>query len=183
VDIVKTKIWQFFQATSSPTILGGLFLSERIHDTTINRAVQGFPFSIYNNGLIITMRRILLNRDLRNLLVKILMSKADKNKNEQPNKDELRSTANYSVPICGPGTQIGQFRIEQEIGRGGMGVVYLAHDSKLDRQVAIKSIPPALAENHQIKSRFQREAKLLASLDHPDIATIYDIIEGDQGIG
>ena len=110
------------------------------------------------------------------------MSNVDKNRDKQPDKEELRSTADFEVPVCGPGTQIGQFRIEREIGRGGMGVVYLAHDSKLDRQVAIKSIPPALTDNTKVKSRFRREAKLLASLDHPDIATIYDIIEGDKGI-
>jgi len=111
------------------------------------------------------------------------MSKKDKSKDKRPDREELRSTADFDIPVCGPGTQIGQFRIEREIGRGGMGVVYLAHDSKLDRQVAIKSIPPILADNTKVQSRFRREAKLLASLDHPDIATIYDIIEGDKGIG
>jgi serine/threonine-protein kinase len=82
-----------------------------------------------------------------------------------------------------PGKQIGPFQIERELGRGGMGVVYLAHDTKLDRLVAIKSIPPELADDPKARSRFRREAKLLASLNHPDIATIHDIIEGDKGAG
>jgi eukaryotic-like serine/threonine-protein kinase len=104
--------------------------------------------------------------------------KEDDNK---PDSEDLDRTASYDIPICGPGTQIGHFSIKEEIGRGGMGVVYLAQDTKLDRPVAIKSIPPILANNDKVKSRFKREAKLLASLDHPDIATIHDIIE-DKGI-
>ena len=111
------------------------------------------------------------------------MSKADNNKDKQPNQEELQSTASYDIPICGPGTRIGQFCIKEEIGRGGMGVVYLALDTNLDRQVAIKSIPPMLTDNAKVKSRFRREAKLLASLDHPDIATIYEFIEDEKGIG
>ena len=98
------------------------------------------------------------------------MSNVNKNRDKQPDKEELRSTADFDVPVCQPGTQIGHFQIEREIGRVGMGIVYLAHDSKLDRQVAIKSIPPILADNTKVQSRFRREAKLLASLDHPDIA-------------
>ena len=75
------------------------------------------------------------------------------------------------------GSQIGPFRIEKELGRGGAGVVYLAHDTKLDRQVAIKSLPPELADNDKFQARFQREAKLLASLNHPNIASIYEELE------
>jgi eukaryotic-like serine/threonine-protein kinase len=108
------------------------------------------------------------------------MAKEDMNEDKQP--EEQSPTASYDISTCGPGTEIGHFRIEEEIGRGGMGVVYLAHDSKLDRQVAIKSIPPIMSKDEKVKSRLKREAKLLASLDHPDIATIHDIIEGDKGV-
>jgi hypothetical protein len=73
--------------------------------------------------------------------------------------------------MTGPGSQIGPFRIEQELGRGGMGVVYLAHDTKLDRHVAIKSIPPELTDNPKARSRFSREARVLASLNHPNRPT------------
>jgi serine/threonine protein kinase len=55
-----------------------------------------------------------------------------------------------------------------------MGVVYLAHDTKLDRQVAIKSLPAELMDNAKARSRFSREARILASLSHPNIATIYE---------
>ena len=72
-------------------------------------------------------------------------------------------------------TQIGPYEITREIGRGGMGVVYLARDTKLDRDVAIKALPPELAEDADRLERFDREAKLLASLNHPHIATIHGL--------
>ena len=72
---------------------------------------------------------------------------------------------------------IGSYKVIREIGRGGMGVVYLARDTKLDRDVAIKCLPPELAEDEERLARFEREAKLLASLNHPSIATIYGLEE------
>jgi TolB-like protein/Tfp pilus assembly protein PilF len=81
------------------------------------------------------------------------------------------------------GQKIGSFEIVEVIGRGGMGVVYLARDTKLDRSVAIKSIPAKLADDSTARMRFRREAKLLASLNHPNIAVIHDIMEQDDGAG
>ncbi|MFC1792625.1 protein kinase [Planctomycetota bacterium] len=78
------------------------------------------------------------------------------------------------------GKNIGSFEIEKVIGRGGMGVVYLAHDTRLDRSVAVKSMPAELQSSSTAQARFQREAKLLASLSHPNIAVIHDIIEEDK---
>ncbi|MHC4705192.1 MAG: serine/threonine-protein kinase, partial [Planctomycetota bacterium] len=75
------------------------------------------------------------------------------------------------------GRKIGAFEVIEVIGRGGMGVVYLARDTKLDRAVAIKSMPPELSGDSTARMRFRREAKLLASLNHPNIAVIYEIIE------
>ncbi len=72
------------------------------------------------------------------------------------------------------GQKLRDFKIVKVIGRGGMGVVYLAHDTKLDRSVAIKSMSADLAI---ARTRFKREAKLLASLNHPNIAVIHEIIE------
>ncbi len=72
---------------------------------------------------------------------------------------------------------IGPFRIEREIGRGGMGVVYLARDTRLDRQVAIKALPEHLSEDPDRLARFQREAKVLASLNHSGIGAIYGMEE------
>jgi len=81
------------------------------------------------------------------------------------------------------GQKIGSFEIMEMIGQGGMGVVYLAHDTKLDRSVAIKSMPAELARDPIVRARFQREAKLLASLSHPNIAVIHDILEQGEGAG
>jgi len=81
------------------------------------------------------------------------------------------------------GQKVGSFEIVEMIGRGGMGVVYLARDTKLDRSVAIKSMPPGLMDDATARTRFTREAKLLASLSHPNIGVIHDIIEQDEGTG
>jgi len=78
------------------------------------------------------------------------------------------------------GRKVGTFEIVEMIGRGGMGVVYLARDTRLDRSVAIKGMPPGLIDDAIARTRFQREAKLLASLNHPNIAVIYDIIEQEK---
>jgi len=81
------------------------------------------------------------------------------------------------------GHRLASFDVEKVIGRGGMGVVYLARDTKLDRHVAIKSMPGELLSSTIAQVRFRREAKLLASLNHPNIAAIYDIVEQDEGAG
>jgi len=81
------------------------------------------------------------------------------------------------------GRKIGSFEIVEMIGRGGMGVVYLARDTKLKRSVAIKSMPVELQADSTARTRFRREAELLASLNHPNIAAIYEIIEQDEGAG
>jgi len=81
------------------------------------------------------------------------------------------------------GQKIGSFEIVEMIGRGGMGVVYLACDTKLKRSVAIKSMPAKLAADATARMRFRREAELLASLNHPNIAVIHDIVEQGEGAG
>src|ERR1700688_4288465 len=73
------------------------------------------------------------------------------------------------------GTTLGQYEIVGAIGAGGMGEVYQAHDTKLGRDVAIKVLPEAFAHDPDRLSRFQREAKMLAALNHPNIATIHGL--------
>jgi serine/threonine protein kinase len=80
------------------------------------------------------------------------------------------------------GTHLGSYEIVAPIGSGGMGEVYQAHDNKLGRDVAIKVLPEAFAHDPERLSRFQREAKMLASLNHPNIATIHGL-EQSNGTG
>jgi non-specific serine/threonine protein kinase len=81
------------------------------------------------------------------------------------------------------GEKINSFDIVGVIGRGGMGVVYLARDTRLNRSVALKSIPAQIKNNSTAQMRFKREAELLASLNHPNIAVIYEIIEQNDAAG
>src|SRR5450755_3695389 len=73
------------------------------------------------------------------------------------------------------GDQLGPYKIIAPIGAGGMGEVYRAHDTKLKRDVAVKVLPDAFACDPERMARFQREAEVLASLNHPNLAAIYGI--------
>jgi serine/threonine protein kinase len=73
-----------------------------------------------------------------------------------------------------PGTLLGSYEIVAPIGSGGMGEVYKARDPKLDRYVAVKVLPPSLAENGDLLARFEREAKAVAALSHPNVLGIHD---------
>jgi serine/threonine protein kinase/Tol biopolymer transport system component len=74
-----------------------------------------------------------------------------------------------------PGSQVGPYRIDAIVGAGGMGQVYRATDTRLDRTVAIKVLPQALARDPQFRARFDREAHSIAALSHPHICTLYDV--------
>src|SRR5512145_1475361 len=76
------------------------------------------------------------------------------------------------------GTRLGSYEILAALGAGGMGEVYRARDTRLDRDVAIKILPEAFADAERV-ARFQREAKVLASLNHPHIAAIYGLENAD----
>src|SRR6476646_841568 len=75
------------------------------------------------------------------------------------------------------GQQLGSYQITSLIGKGGMGEVYRARDTKLKRDVAIKILPEEFSRDADRVSRFQREAEVLASLNHPNIAAIHDLEE------
>ncbi len=75
------------------------------------------------------------------------------------------------------GTRLGSYEVTALIGQGGMGEVYRARDTKLDRNVALKVLPDLFADDPERLARFQREARVLASLNHPNIASIYGLEE------
>src|SRR6266704_2775110 len=77
------------------------------------------------------------------------------------------------------GTSLGSYEITALLGKGGMGEVYRARDTKLKREVAIKILPEELSRDRDRVARFQREAEVLASLNHPNIAGIYDLEEAE----
>jgi len=75
------------------------------------------------------------------------------------------------------GTMVSHYRIVEKIGAGGMGEVYLAEDTELDRKVALKFLPPHLCQDEDCRKRFKREAQAAAKLDHPNIVTIHEVGE------
>lgn len=86
-----------------------------------------------------------------------------------------------ALPGPRPGEAVGPYRIERPLGRGGMGVVYLAHDPRLDRPVALKFLPPWLGATDLARPRFVREAKAASALDHPNVQTVYEFAETTDG--
>ena len=77
------------------------------------------------------------------------------------------------------GTRLGPYRVLEEIGRGGMGIVYLAEDARLGRRVALKALPPVVAAHPELQQRLRREARAAATITHPAVATVYALEEID----
>src|SRR2546425_3989543 len=78
------------------------------------------------------------------------------------------------------GTKLGRYEIRSKIGTGGMGEVYLAQDAKLDRKVALESLPTDVATHHDRMHRFEQEAKAASALNHPNIITVFEIEQVDS---
>jgi len=80
---------------------------------------------------------------------------------------------------CSLGTSLGPYKIETPLGAGGMGEVYQARDTRLDRTVAIKVFPEHVAADPDLKQRFEREAKAVTALSHPHVCPVFDVSEQD----
>jgi Tol biopolymer transport system component len=91
---------------------------------------------------------------------------------DQSNSDKTRS-----VVLLSQGMSVGHYRIVEKIGAGGMGEVYLAEDTELDRQVALKFLPSHLCQDVDCRARFKREAQAVAKLDHPNIVSVFEVGE------
>lgn len=101
-----------------------------------------------------------------------------------------RPLINYSttpsLPVSGEllvGQSVGPYKIEQRIGAGGMGIVYRAHDARLDRPVALKLLPPLFMNDAERVRRFRQEARAISALNHPNILTIHEIGEASASTG
>ena len=92
----------------------------------------------------------------------------------EPNDDKTRL-----VNVLSKGTVVSHYRIVEKIGAGGMGEVYLAVDSKLDRKVALKFLPRQMSSQPDAQARFLQEARAASALNHPNICTIHDLQEAD----
>src|SRR4030095_5251673 len=79
----------------------------------------------------------------------------------------------------GLGARLGPYEIKSAIGAGGMGEVYAARDTRLERAVALKILPPALGADPQFRERVDREARAISKITHPNICTLYDVGEHD----
>jgi serine/threonine protein kinase len=101
----------------------------------------------------------------------------------QPSEQDWAAGSCYPIiprPLAlAPGTRLGAYAITAQIGAGGMGEVYRARDTKLNRDVAIKVLPDSFASDADRLARFTREAQTLASLNHPNIAQIYGLEESN----
>jgi serine/threonine protein kinase/dipeptidyl aminopeptidase/acylaminoacyl peptidase len=98
------------------------------------------------------------------------------------NRPAWNAVATPADSLLSKGEAVGIYRIETLLGRGGMGEVYRAHDAKLNRDVAVKVLPAAFVNDRERLSRFQREARMLASLNHPNIASIYGLEDSGNAL-
>src|SRR5215475_758036 len=111
--------------------------------------------------------------------VELLVS-AEENAGSFLDKSGVADLATIGAARSLVGQQFGHYRIVSPLGVGGMGEVYRAHDTKLSRDVAIKTLPHEFARDRERVTRFRREARTLASLNHPHIAAIFGLEEFDR---
>jgi len=82
-----------------------------------------------------------------------------------------------------PGMLVGRYRLVEEMARGGMGTVWVARDERLEREVAVKVLPHLLVTDPSAEMRFEREARAMGRLQHPNVVTVFDVGSADPGTG
>jgi serine/threonine protein kinase len=142
----------------SPQSCGGNMLQGY---SAILELLPQIPLRILRNACSSSVSRLIRNRIRRSIHLQLRFS-----------NDNFRCATQVTIPS---GTKLGHYEIRSKIGEGGMGEVYLARDTKLDRKVALKVLPAEVAANQDRMRRFVQEAKAAAGLNHPNIAYIYEI--------
>lgn len=100
---------------------------------------------------------------------------------DRPIASKIATISSDAVPVTLAGSELGHYKVEKCIGSGGMGEVYLATDTRLGRKIAIKTLPPEIADDPNFLKRFRNEALAAANINHPNAATIYSVEEnGDK---
>ena len=105
----------------------------------------------------------------------------DEETEEERNSAPLLETAAFAAPVPMPVRRIGNYELRRVLGKGGMGIVYRARDTKLDRDIALKFLPSDMSADDEAKARFVQEAKAASALDHPNSCTIHEIRESGEG--
>src|SRR5579862_4179751 len=93
---------------------------------------------------------------------------------------DLRGTADGPLAGLGPGSRVAGYRLDRQVGAGGMAVVFRAHDERLNRQVALKLLAPRLADDAEFRRRFLGESQAAAAVDHPHIIPVFEAGEADE---
>lgn len=139
-----------------------------IQEESLRKKIKGIDNKLADNGTLHTKPTHPQNK---NTVAEMTRNAKDKTVIEQTESQDIN--ANLKIILS-------RYKVETQLGQGAMGKVFLAHDEKLRRNIALKQLAPELGTNKQFISRFMQEARALAKLSHPNIVQIYDFIEDDN---
>ena len=146
-------------------------------DSTVEQ-LFGEALDLSREDRVLFLSRVCAGRPEMRRQVELLLNEHDKLTGFMQNSPLLTEAAPRR-PIAETGMRLGRYRLLEQLGAGGMGLVFRARDEKLERDVALKVLTPGYLANDSVRSRFRREALALARLNHPNIAALYDVGEQD----